>query len=53
MISLHDLDSGDDAIAGKHEDVEDTHEKHEFVAGVLEEFMLQHRHKEGDISQLK
>ena len=53
VVPSHDLDSGDDAIAGKDQNVQDTHEKHEFVAGVLEEFMLQHRQKEGEIRQLK
>ena len=53
MVTSHNLDAHNETIAGKHEDVEDTHEKHEFVAGVLEEFMLQHGQKEGDIRQLK
>ena len=53
VISFHDLDSSDDANEGKDQNIEDTHEKHEFVAGVLEEFMLQHRQKEGEIRQLR
>ena len=40
VISLDDLDSGNDANEGKHQDVEHSHEKHEFVARVLDKLML-------------